>query len=62
MTIRCLKGEDMVELKPQPLKYCYVTGGKNHLNFHGWLSELTINRLVTDGCNIEVLYIRNINY
>ena len=37
------------------LKYCYVTGGKRNLNFHGWLNEMTIERLINEGCNIKII-------
>ena len=34
------------------LKYCYVTGGKNNLNFHAWLNYITIEKLITEGCKV----------
>ena len=37
------------------LKYCYVTGGIKNLNFHAWLSEITIERLKNEGCKIEII-------
>lgn len=37
------------------LKYCYVTGGKRNFNFHGWLSKMTIERLINEGCNVKVI-------
>lgn len=39
----------------KPLKYCHVTGGVKNFNFHGWLSEVTINILRSDGCNVKVI-------
>lgn len=37
------------------LKYCYVTSGKNNLNFHAWLSDTTISNLIAEGCNVIVI-------
>lgn len=36
------------------LHYCYVYGGKRNLNFHGWLNNLTIERLENEGCTVEI--------
>lgn len=36
------------------MHYCYVYGGKRNLNFHGWLNYLTIKRLESEGCTVEV--------
>ena len=38
--------------------YCYVTGGVNNLNFHAWLSTLTIEKLKNDGCHVKKIYTR----
>lgn len=40
----------------QKLKFCHVIGGKNNLDFHGWLSDMTINILKNDGCKIIRIY------
>lgn len=37
------------------LKFCYVTGGKDNLNFHAWLSDITIQRLKIDGCKVIII-------
>ena len=37
------------------LKYCYVRGGIKNLNFHAWLSEITIERLKNEGCKIKII-------
>lgn len=37
------------------LKYCYVTGGIKNLNFHAWLSGITIERLKNEGCKIKII-------
>lgn len=39
----------------KPLKYCYVIGGKDNLNFHAWLSDITITRLKNDGCKVIII-------
>lgn len=41
--------------------YCYVTGGNHNLNFHGWLSSLTISKLKSDGCKVKKLMRQNNN-
>lgn len=35
--------------------YCYVFGGKENYNFHGWLNHMTIKKLKSEGCTVEVL-------
>lgn len=37
------------------LKFCYVTGGKDNLDFHAWLSDITIQRLKIDGCKVIII-------
>lgn len=37
------------------LKFCHVIGGKNNLNFHAWLSNITIKQLKNDGCKITII-------
>lgn len=39
--------------KLKPLKYCHVFGGIRNLNFHGWLNEITIERLRNEGCKVK---------
>ena len=36
------------------MHYCYVYGGERCLNFHGWLNDMTIERLKNEGCIIEI--------
>lgn len=37
------------------MHYCYVSGGKENYNFHGWLNHMTIKKLKSEGCTVEVL-------
>ena len=37
------------------LKFCYVTGGKDNLDFHAYLSDITIQRLKLDGCKVTII-------
>lgn len=37
------------------LKFCHVIGGKNNLNFHAYLSDITIQRLKIDGCKVIII-------
>ena len=37
------------------LKYCYVIGDIRNLNFHAWLSKITIERLKNEGCKIKII-------
>lgn len=37
------------------LKYCYVTGGENNLNFHACLSYITIRNLIAKGCKVIII-------
>lgn len=41
------------------MHYCYVCGGERKLNFHGWLSDITIERLRNEGCTVEIWEIQN---
>ena len=36
------------------MHYCYVYGGKRNLNFHGWLSNMSIERLRSEDCAVEI--------
>ena len=36
------------------MHYCYVYGGKRNLNFHGWLSNISIEKLRSEGCTVEI--------
>ncbi len=36
------------------MHYCYVYGGKRNLNFHGWLNDITIEKLENEGCTVEI--------
>ena len=36
------------------LKYCHVIGGKDNLDFHAYLSDITIARLKKDGCKVII--------
>lgn len=36
------------------MHYCYVCGGKRNLNFHGWLSNISIETLRSEGCTVEI--------
>lgn len=45
-----LKNKDFAK----KLHYCYVYGGKRSLNFHAWLSDMTIKRLKSEGCTIKI--------
>lgn len=36
------------------MHYCYVSGGKNNLSFHGWLNGTTIERLEKEDCVVEI--------
>lgn len=38
----------------EKLHYCYVYGGERNLNFHAWLSNMTIKRLKSEGCIIKI--------
>ena len=36
------------------MHYCYVYGGKRNLNFHGWLSNISIEKLRSEYCTVEI--------
>ena len=36
------------------MHYCYVYGSLRNLNFHGWLSNMSIERLRSEGCTVEI--------
>ena len=36
------------------IHYCYVYGGKRNLNFHGWLNNVSIERLRSEDCTVEI--------
>lgn len=36
------------------MHYCYIYGGERELNFHGWLNDMTIERLRNEGCTVEI--------
>lgn len=36
------------------IHYCYVYGGKRNLNFHGWLSNVSIERFRNEDCIVEI--------
>ena len=36
------------------MHYCYVYGGLRNLNFYGWLSNMSIERLRNEGCTVEI--------
>ena len=37
------------------LKFCHVIGGKDNLDYHAWLSDITIQRLKIDGCKVIII-------
>lgn len=36
------------------LYYCCVHGGKKNFDFHGWLSNVTIENLKNEGCVVQI--------
>lgn len=36
------------------MHYCYIYGGPRNLNFHGWLNDMSIERLRNEGCTVEL--------
>ena len=48
------KGENRKMIGDGDIHYCYVYGGKRNLNFHGWLSNISIEKLRSEGCTVEI--------
>lgn len=44
----------MIQKESNKMHYCYVYGGKRNLNFHGWLNDITIEKLEDEGCTVEI--------
>ena len=38
------------------LWFCHVTGGVHNFNFHGYLSEITIENLKDQDCKVKRIY------
>ena len=48
------EGENRKMIGDSDIHYCYVCGGKRNLNFHGWLSNMSIERLRSEDCTVEI--------